>query len=523
MIPDFQDVWANAVQSSRHPLPRLPDLLDALMRALMQGTRAAGGSLRLEGVGSLILHGSGPRLAARWTDRSPPAPLAEPGAALAVPVGYAGTPIGEIRLDWDAPGAAPREPPALMRAYARQCGFLVKRQEVERWAGQRLGRPLRFVGLGRALRELEAVIETAAGSALPVLVTGEFGTEKAQVAAAIHGGGPRRDGPFIPVRCAAPEGGPALWFERARGGTLFLDDIDELAPPLQSQIPPRMLARPGDWLPDPDDPAPRVIAATTATATALSRRVEEGRFSRALLAALDVLPVTVPPLRERADDMEALVAAALERNGRRCARDTRTGDLVALCRAYAWPENAAELDRVIARLAAMTGDSPIGPADVGRHAPWMVAAAASAATAAPADIDRWVRGTLAGDAALLAPLHAGLKKALAYLGDHYAEPVSLDQLARQSHVSRSHLGYLFRTGLQTSFKTLLGRMRIEEAKRMLAADARRPITEVALSVGFADLSHFEKCFRRIVGQSPREFRRAAAQPPARPPGRPTGG
>ena len=109
----------------------------------------------------------------------------------------------------------------------------------------------------------------------------------------------------------------------------------------------------------------------------------------------------------------------------------------------------------------------------------------------------------------LAKLHDGLRKALLYLGEHYAEPVSLDQLARQAHVSPSHLSFLFRSTLSTSFKPLLQRMRVDKAKELLGSGARHRITEVAMSVGFGDLSHFEKSFRRIVGQSPRDYRRGS--------------
>ncbi|WP_456297712.1 helix-turn-helix transcriptional regulator [Elstera litoralis] len=94
-----------------------------------------------------------------------------------------------------------------------------------------------------------------------------------------------------------------------------------------------------------------------------------------------------------------------------------------------------------------------------------------------------------------------------YLGEHYAQPVSLDELASHAHVSRSHLSFLFRTELHTAFKTLLGRLRVQKASELLSTDLRQPITDVAMSVGFADLSHFEKSFRRQWGKSPREFRR----------------
>ncbi|QCO18770.1 AraC family transcriptional regulator (plasmid) [Azospirillum brasilense] len=172
----------------------------------------------------------------------------------------------------------------------------------------------------------------------------------------------------------------------------------------------------------------------------------------------------------------------------------------------------------------MTGGRPIRHGDVRRHAPWMVGGAmpadpasavhpvghpepAPAVPSASSPADHWVRCALTRDPDALARLHGGLRKALVFLGERFADPITLDELSRQAHVSPSHLSYLFRTELHTSFKGLLGRIRIHKARELLAAERRLPITEVAMSVGYGDLSHFEKSFRRLVGESPREFRR----------------
>lgn len=518
----------------------LPDLIGGLMGRLADRAPLRGGALWLQDMGTLVLaqDRSGGRLC--WTADGDPNDAAADPEAVVVPITYADAPVGEMRLVLDrAPdGAAPEAP--MLRDVARQCGYLAKRYEVRRWAERRFGRPLMMVGMSPALRELDAFLEQAAHSALPVLLTGEFGTEKAQLAAAIHGCGPRRDGPFVQVNGADPAGTPADWFARAAGGTLFLSGVDEMTPALQGQIVQHMPSQLGQWLDTPGGwplsttgaaagmasgmGEPRVIASTTAD---LRRLAEEGRFSRPLLAELDFLCATVPPLRDRPADIEPLVLAALDRHGGR-ADETRTDELIALCKAHSWPENLFELERVIARLAVMTGGRPIRHGDVRRHAPWMVGGAMPADPAAgihpvghpnghpepvsvvppvPSPADHWVHCALTRDQDALARLHGGLRKALVFLGERFADPITLDELSRQAHVSPSHLSYLFRTELQTSFKGLLGRIRIHKARELLAADRRLPITEVAMSVGYGDLSHFEKSFRRLVGESPREYRR----------------
>jgi AraC-like DNA-binding protein len=389
--------------------------------------------------------------------------------------------------------------------------------------------------------ELEPFLHKAARSTLPVLLAGEFGTGRAQVARALHARGPGRDGPFVAVCCADPPGGPSQWCRRAQGGTLFLDGVDDLAADLQGRLA-RLLQQ--QRAAAPAVPVPlRVMASTTAD---LRQRVAAGLFSRGLLAELEYLCATVPPLRRRPADLEALVRAALARHGDPAGR-RRSDEFIAACRAHAWPENLAELDRVVARLVAMTGDEPIRHADLMRHAPQLLAGAAAqalprppAADAAaagtpacgaaawdaaaasdtrrqPAPPEHWLRCAMDGDHGALERLHPGVRKALLYLAGHYAEPLSLGQLARQAHVSPSHLGFLLRTGVGATFKPLLQHIRVEKARQALAGPARVRVTEVALRVGFGDLSHFEKSFRRIVGRSPREYRQAAAgQPGGRP-------
>lgn len=532
---------------------KLPELLDGLMRALAVRSGLREGMLQLAGVGVLTLEQRGGELTSAWALSVQHAgPVTEEAAdkarilsvddavraaemhgasihemgkarssaaavdSIRLPISYADTQLGEIHLEWErSPDSGELE---LCRGFAKRCGLLAKRYELQHWAEQRLGRSLLLVGRSTQLEELELFVERAIRSGLPVLLAGEFGTEKALLAASIHSGSSRRDGPFVEVNCAEPSAAPAQWFELARGGTLFLSGIDELAPHLQNQIPPHMRSHLGQWLGAAPPSDVRLIAATTAN---LSERVRSGLFSKSLFVELDFLAATIPPLRERLADIEPLVASILDRHGYQ-VEHKRTDALIAACAAHAWPENLFELERVIARLAVMTDGRPIGHLDILRHAPWVSLPneAPLAGEIGEVAIDdnhddeselavpeHWVRCAITRDMAELGKLHESVKKALLYLGEHYAEPISLGQLAQQAHVSPSHLTFLFRSELGTAFKPFLLRIRVHKAREILLADARMRITEVALSVGFTDLSHFEKSFRRIVGQSPREFRR----------------
>ncbi len=429
------------------------------------------------------------------------------------PIVYAGRDVGLLRLSWSRPPNGRKPSDAALQRAAQRIARLIHRYHARDWASAVLGAPLMLVGMSPALLEAEVLLEHLAGSDLPALLEAEFGTEPAHFAAMIHAGGRRRDKPFVSVFCPDPEGTPRTWFQRARGGTLFLEELEGLAPDLQMQLAHLLAPGISPW---PLSDAHQDVRVLATTSTDLRGEVVGGRFNRRLLAHLDVLNLRIPPLRERPEDLAALVSATLARRGFPSDLKGSSG-LVSLLEGYAWPENLLELERVVARLAVMTGDQPICEADVLRFAPRLSAPTrAPAPKLHPGDLEpaanggrseRWVRSVLARDVQDLARLHEGLRRALLWLADNAAETVTLDRLAKEAHVSPSHLTFLFRTSLGLSFKTMLTRLRVERAKQILSATPARRVTDVALSVGFADLSHFERSFRRVVGSSPRDYRR----------------
>ncbi|AUX43534.1 transcriptional regulator [Sorangium cellulosum] len=518
------------LRAAYRPLPTLARLLERLLRSLAEATGALEGSLWLRAHGTLALRRSGRDLHLRWVD-APDAPRlaslapAAQAPAITEPIVYGGASIGELRLSLGADLGQEADAASLCRSVSRASASLVKRHEVERWAEERLGEPAMLIGVSAAVRAVDTFIERAAASRLPVLIQGELGTEKEIVAASLHSLGPDRGGPFVVVHDPGQLQGDALarlsrWFEQARGGTLLVDGVDELPPPAQSGL--LELLRAGQSLAGSAGERralPRIIGASTSDLHGL---VREGQFSKPLLMRLDFLSISLPPLRARREDIEALVAWVLHRYGHPWDRKS-TEELIGACQAYAWPENLAELERAVVRLAVMTGAEPIRRADILEHTPWIASAPARAVGghggkgAAPRlhhpPLDeaacRWARMVLAKDSSQLPTLHDGLGRALVYLGEHYVEPIALAQLARHARVSASHLSYLFKSSLGMSFKPFLGRLRVERAKQLLESSRQR-ITDVAIAVGFADLSYFEKLFRRLVGVSPRVYRRHTA-------------
>jgi AraC-like DNA-binding protein len=481
------EVTAAVHRAYRAGLP-LEEQMRALVGELALHVRAVEATVIVPAAHPVHLRAASPRLRAGATVQR------------CFPLAYAGVPLGEFRLGWT--GAAPG--PDVLRfcvLFAHRCALLVKRHELQAWAVSRLSRPLLLVGVCAARTRLDAFVEKAACSRLPVILHGEFGTDTAELAAAIHAAGPCHDAPFVEIQCADPSGVPAQWFEQAQDGSLFLNGVDALPLAVQVQLPHRIHCLQSQRLQGPSGRRCRVIASCSSD---LSQRVREGRFSQTLLAELNFLVADVPPLRERLGELDGLVHMLLARHGFDPAALV-TDALLATLRGHTWPENLFELERVVVRRAALGEGEPLRGS--GPPAPPADAVAGFVTPRLGRPAAHWAGIALQGDAAALYPLHDAVRRAVLFLGEHHAEPLSLGLLAREVHVSPSHLGYLLRTELGTSFKPLLQCLRIEQAKRLLCEQPRLRITEIAQRVGFGDLSHFERSFRRQVGACPRAYRR----------------
>jgi two-component system, NtrC family, nitrogen regulation response regulator NtrX len=248
-----------------------------------------------------------------------------------------------------------------------------------------LGPGTELVGTSPALGEVRELIRKVAPTNARVLVTGESGTGKELAATAIHGLSPRRGKPFVRVNSAAiprqlvesemfgHEKGAFTGaterrrgrFELADGGTLFLDEVADLGADAQAKLlralESGVIERVGGHHPIEVDV--RVLAATHRD---LRAEVAAGTFREDLLFRLDVVPIRMPPLRERVDDIPLLVDHAVERlrikHGLPSPRITPEG-LRAL-ESYPWPGNVRELLNIVERLAILHAGSEIGAEEV---------------------------------------------------------------------------------------------------------------------------------------------------------------
>jgi DNA-binding NtrC family response regulator len=265
------------------------------------------------------------------------------------------------------------------------------RQELVKIRGLRA-----LVGDSDAFRRTMDLVATVAASRAPVLLHGESGTGKALFARAIHDQSPRAGEPFVTVNCAAlPEGlvESALFgqeepgaFEQAHGGTLLLDDIAEMRAGVQAKLLTMIQKQRFERIGGQGSIQVDVRRIATSSRD-LGAEVEAGRFSSDLYHRLNVLPIRVPTLRERVEDIPRLVrhfalrAAELQGDPPRAI----AAETLELLQRYPWPGNVRELANAVERAVLLGRDRVLHPGDFDR--PIRDAAAASGGRTADYDLD----------------------------------------------------------------------------------------------------------------------------------------
>ena len=282
-----------------------------------------------------------------------------------------------------------REPDELLHRIERAVEDKALRRENENLRAQvraRFGLPGLIATSAEMARVLD-LVERVAPTDATVLIRGESGTGKEIIAKALHHAGPRASGRFVAINCGAlPE--PLLeseifghvkgaftgaaankkgLFEEAHGGTLFLDEIGEMAPGLQVKL--LRVLQSGEVRPVGSTQVitvdARVVAATNRYLEPMIRR---GTFREDLFYRLNVIPIALPPLRERREDIPLLAEHFLARFSQRQGRVLRlsAGATERLLR-YAWPGNVRELENAMERLAILAREETIEAGDLPPH------------------------------------------------------------------------------------------------------------------------------------------------------------
>jgi len=240
-----------------------------------------------------------------------------------------------------------------------------------------------IIGISPSMKEVYDIIENAAHSDAPVIIFGESGTGKELVSQAIHEIGKRKEAPFVKVNCAALSGTlleSELFghvkgaftgayrdregrFETAQGGDMFLDEVGDL--PLSTQVKllrvleEKVIERVGDNLPIKSDV--RIISATNQN---LKELVEKGEFREDFYFRINVIPITIPPLRERTEDIPLLAETFFRRIQLKQSGMVPTGiskETMQVLMSYSWPGNVRELKSAFEYAAVICHEELIQP------------------------------------------------------------------------------------------------------------------------------------------------------------------
>jgi two-component system nitrogen regulation response regulator GlnG len=241
------------------------------------------------------------------------------------------------------------------------------------------GETMPLVGRSPAMQDIYRALARLMQTDLTVMITGESGTGKELVARALHNFGKRRNGPFVAINMAAiprdlieaelfgHEKGAFTGatarssgrFEQAEGGTLFLDEIGDM--PMDAQTRLLRVLQEGEYtMVGGRTPIKSNVRIVAATHRDLSQMIRQGLFREDLYYRLNVVPIRLPPLRERIDDINDLVQhflRAAQREGE--PLKTISPDAIRLMQNYSWPGNIRELENLVRRLAALYADENI--------------------------------------------------------------------------------------------------------------------------------------------------------------------
>src|SRR3989339_32519 len=242
-----------------------------------------------------------------------------------------------------------------------------------------------FIGVSEATKEVLSLVRKVADTDSTILITGESGTGKELIARALPSLSPRSDRMLIPINCSAipaelleselfghlkgaytgAHAARAGKFETAHNGTIFLDEIAEMRPPLQAKL--LRVLQEKSVTPVGGNRAIQVDARViTATNKDLDEEVSEGRFRSDLYFRLNVIPIRIPPLRDRRDDIPLLIEHFVGKYNQEKGRALEgvRPESIEILRRHTWPGNVRELENLVERIVVLKGAGWLEPSDI---------------------------------------------------------------------------------------------------------------------------------------------------------------
>jgi len=368
-----------------------------------------------------------------------------------------------------------------------------------------------WIGDSDSSKMVDRFVERASSVDFPVLIDGEPGSGKLLTAFSIHCHSARRKSAFIESHCANWKSNDisrimrSLW-SRAKGGTLYLKEIDALKADQISKIRHywQHVANHQDGVSKRHRFGPTRLIASISSKSDTNKDQPWNE--------LDYLSITLPSLRDRREDIKEITQHYLEKLSH-IKSVQLSSDCWELFERFDWSGNIQQLERLVSKVVVMSDSNYLEPSALLTIIPQLqdnkgerIELGEKHKRAKKPNIDYLANLIVSGQYNGQIDPHPALAKAISYLAENYTQDISLQRLSDISFVSPSHLSYLFKHHLGYSFKQLLILSRIKKSQQLLANSKHQKVTGVAYDVGFRDLSHFEKTFKRIVGVCPGKFK-----------------
>ncbi|KUI97903.1 AraC family transcriptional regulator [Vibrio sp. MEBiC08052] len=350
-----------------------------------------------------------------------------------------------------------------------------------------------ILGDSNLMKRITQQIRFASEVDFPVFISGEPGCEKKDVACNIHYHSSRSREPFICVPANLHNAQTYRDYlchciEQVGKGSIYLEEVDKLEPSFKDEL--IFLLTQDSFQEALRKNKIRLIVSCSEPFCSLPS--EQQFIAKILGSSVPQFNFHLPPLRERKQDIEQHIQFILSRFNRSILFSDNALEQL---KKYEWPGNISQLQNILLLITSLE-QTEITADDLVRL---------DLCQKVTPKVDL-IEHLLRHDQTLWTNMHPALSKALLFLSEHFHEEISLSQIAAASYTSASHLSYLFREHLGSSFKTMLCQLRIREAQRLIMTNPLIKITDVCMSAGFGDLSHFEKMFKRYAGCTPREYR-----------------
>ncbi|ALO41672.1 helix-turn-helix domain-containing protein [Pseudoalteromonas phenolica] len=421
-----------------------------------------------------------------------------------IPINYQRKPLGTLHLLVEVRQGSAEE--LAFKQFASQLGLMFARLKVAQLSHEKFGQNFALQGYSAEINKLERLIEKCANTLFPLVLNTPMGSETLATAISIHMLSDKRTGPFIELDCTSIdtnnfENKLKQAFEQAQNGSLLIANVSHLPMSQQTQLNTLLTSQ---YSLSQNTSQPRLLSSSEHN---LYARVNQGLFSRGLFEKLSFLELPIPSIKDRKTDLPLLINILFERH-KINHKQKLTKECFDLLSQYDWPGNIMQLEQTLVKLITLSHQDDICSEILKQTLPEFSQQLENCVEQTAGEHRKSiVKILLKKQVSEQRSLHPSLLKALIHMQNNWHQEITLTGLANQAFVSPSHLSYLFKNSLNKSFKQILAELRIEHAKAMIEENPNIRITDLCLEVGFGDLSHFEKIFRRFTGMSPREFKK----------------